>query len=156
MNINILVTTPLTFSLALPDKPTKREQAIHDVIQSLGAEWVPAGQSATRRLWCVITQTNDLTGLRSAITKYKLPITILMAQNAQETPKLDANGDPVLDVDGNQVMEVVVHDPTTKTVLLKYMPDEVVYDPKTGKELSRKKATTVSLPRWGGHAQWQV
>jgi len=155
MNINLLVTTPLTFSLVLPDKPTKKEKAIHDVIQSLGAEWVEAGQSATRKLWCVITQTNDMSGLRAAITKYKLPITILMAQNAHKTPKVDANGDPVLDADGNQVMALVVHDPTTKSVLLKYMPDIPILN-KKGVVTGTKAATQVTLPQWGGHEPWSV
>jgi len=155
MNLDLIVTTPLAFSLTLPEKPTNKQQAIHDVIQGLGAEWVSAGQSSTRKLWCVITRTNDLSVLRAAITKYKLPITILAAQNAQKTAKV-VDDVPVLDADDNPVMEVVVHDPTTKKTLLKYMPDEVTTDIDTGKELSRKKATTVSLPVWGGHEQWQV
>ena len=156
MNINLLVTTPLSFTVALPDKPTPTEQAIHDALDSLGAEWVVAGESATRRLWCVITQSSDLPAMRAAITQFGLPMTILAAQNSHRTPVLDVNGAPVLDADNNPVTEVVVHDPTTKATLLKYMPDVVTTDPITGKELSRTKATTVALPIWGGHEAWVI
>jgi len=156
MNLNLLVTTPLNFSVALPETPTATDQAIHDALDSLGAEWVAAGESTTRRLWCVITQSNDLPFMRAAITQLSLPITILAAQNANRTPVTDANGAPVLDADNNPVTEIVVHDTTTKTTLLKYMKDVVTTDPVTGKELSRTKATTVTLPVWGGHEAWVI
>jgi len=167
MNINLLVTTPLNFSIVppvtidpvtqepLPNPPA--EQAAYDAAMALGTEWEPVGDpSATRRLWAVIPQTSDLVVLRAAITKYSLPITILAAQNANRTPVVDANGAPVLDADNNPVTELVVHDPTTKATLLKYMPDVVTTDPVTGKELSRTKATTVTLPVWGGHEGWVI
>jgi len=156
MNINLLVSTPLNFSVALPETPTDAAQAIHDALESLGAEWVAAGESTTRRLWCVITQSNDLPAMRSAITQFGLPMTILAAQNSHRTPVVDANGAPVLDADNNPVTELVVHDPTTKATLLKYMPDVVTIDPVTGNELSRTKATTVTLPTWGGHEAWII
>jgi len=156
MNINLLVTTPLNFTVALPETPTATEQSIHDALDSLGAEWVSAGESATRRLWCVITQSNDLPAMRTAITQLSLPITILAAQNSHRTPVVDANGAAVLDADNNPVTEIVVHDTTTKATLLKYMPDVVTTDPVTGTELSRTKATTVTLPTWGGHEAWVI
>jgi len=156
MNLDLIVTTPINFTVALPDNPTPTEQAIHDALASLGAEWVSAGESATRRLWCVITQSNDLPAMRAAITQFGLPITILMAQNAHRTPVVDANGAPVLDANDNPVTEIVVHDTTTKATLLKYMKDDITTDPATGKELSRTKATTVTLPVWGGHEAWVV
>jgi len=156
MNINLLVTTPLSFSVALPTNPTATEQAVHDALDSLGAEWVAAGESATRRLWCVITQSNDLPAMRAAIANFGLPMTVIAAQNAHKTPVLDANGAPVLDVDNNPMMELVVHDTTTKATLLNYMPDVVTFDPITMKETGRTPATAVSLPVWGGHEAWVV
>ena len=156
MNINLLVSTPLAFTVALPENPTATEQEIHDALASLGAEWVVAGESATRRLWCVITRSNDLSAMRAAITQFGLPMTILAAQNAHRTPVVDADGMPVLDIDGNPTTEIVVHDSTTKATLLKYMPDVVTTDINTGAELSRTKATTVMLPAWGGHEPWVI
>ena len=151
MNINFVATTPLDFTLTLPEEPTPEQVSINRILKAIGVEWTLAGQTTTHKLWCVISRTNDLVGLKAVIAQYKLPIKILMAQNAHKTIKAGAK-----DADGNPVHELVVHEKTTKAALLKFMSDEVTYDMETGKELSRKPATKVTLPMWGGHEGFVV
>ena len=156
MSINLLASTPKSFSLqpADPANPTKQEQAVQEALAAIDAQWIKAGESATKALWRVITRTSDLQGIRDTIKGFGLPITILAAQDAHKTPKLDANGNPVLDVDGNPIMEVKVHDWTTKSTLLKYMSNITIIDPITGKPTGTKPPTDVSIATWGGHEPW--
>ena len=156
MSLNLIVSSPKSFSLqpADPANPTAQERAVQEALAAFDAQWVHAGDSAMKSLWCVITRTSDLQGLRDTIKGFGLPITILAAQDAHKSPKLDANGNPVLDADGNVIMEVKVYDWTTKSTILNYMPDVPTIDPNTGDIIGYSPATTVTLPVWGGHENW--
>jgi len=154
MPINLLIVAPIDYSLALPEKPTKKQQAIHDAIQSIDGQWSLAGTDGTNNLFIVITRTSDLQGVRDLIKGYALPLTIKHAQDAQKSLVVDANG-PVLDKYGNEQHAVTIHKQATQTELLPFMAPVRTYD-KAGKMISAKPATVVNLPQYGGHEGWQI
>ena len=153
--IDMIVTVPKGFSLALPNNPTPQQQAVHNAIQSIDGQWVYAGSTGTNDLFCVITRSDNLADIEALIVQYGLPITVLHAQNAHLSPQVDAQGNPVLDANGQQAMDVVVHRQAKAADLLHYMSDVPVLDAQ-GNVIGTQRPTTVSLPVWGGHENWRL
>ncbi|MDX8383147.1 MAG: hypothetical protein R8M45_03630 [Ghiorsea sp.] len=166
MNINLLITTPLayTFSRTQPTDAngvtipyTSAEQAMADGIASIKGEWIDASRTATTKLFCVISQGADLPSIQGLITATGAPLTILHAQDAQQSMIVDALGEPVLDANGDTQMQTVVHKQAVNTDLLPFMPDVVTTNNAMPPvELSRTAATSVTLPAWAGHAAWSL
>jgi len=156
MSINLIITTPTNFDLSLPKKPTKAQQAVQDAIQSLGVQWPDSsvGTDGTSKLYIVVTRTGDLQGLIDLIKGYGLPIVVKHAQDSQKSLVTNKDG-PILDAGGNMQYKVFVYKQATTAELLPFMAPVRTYD-KTGKMLSEKPATVVTLPQYGGHEAWQI
>jgi len=149
--IDMLIRSPVGYTTTLPANPTVTEQAVHDALMSISAEWQGiVGTDGVDNIYYVITLCSDLAVIEGMIAAYGVPIEVLHAQESQQTPAVDANGLPVLDVDNMPVMETVVHKPLAVS-LLPYMPEIPTADANMNVTGSTP-ASVVSIRAYGGHA----
>ncbi len=139
--INLLVTAPIDYVIgALPDDPTEAEQAVYAAIASIDGQWVKAGDDGTDNLFAVITRATEVQPIQDMIDATGVPLTIIHAQDAHETLSEDDEGI----ITSSTAVYVQASD------LLPYMADVVAEDGTTS------PATEVSLPIYGGHAEWVI
>jgi len=153
----LLVKAPVGFSLALPqpDKngvstATPTQQAIHDALEAAFIEWNLVGHVKTRELFRVVTRAT-LADVEGMIAAFHLPLTVVHAQDAYQN---QTGTTTAADGTITPVMTTAVHMQAHRASLLHYMPDVVTYDMATGKELTRTKATTITLPNCSDLAAW--
>ncbi|MBL1319606.1 MAG: hypothetical protein JKY80_01990 [Mariprofundaceae bacterium] len=162
--ILLLIKAPTGLSLALATDAqgnitaTMQEITMHKEMDAIAVEWgSEVGHTATDTLFRVVCRNTTLAKVEALITKYKLPLVILHAQDAYESPTgktkivKDAMGDTTM-----PIMQNVVHKQATKATILPFMADVVTYDMKTNKELTRKKATAITLPNCADMAAWTL
>ncbi len=158
----LLVKAPTGFSLAMPqpDKngvptATPQQLAIHEQLEAAFIEWSlvsPVVTSLSTDLFRVVTRAT-LADVEGMISAYHLPLTIIHAQDAYQKQTGTTTNADGFDV---PIMTTAVHMQATKAAVLKYMPDVVTRDPVTQKELTRTKATVVTIPNCQDMAAWTI
>ena len=153
----LLVKAPKGFSLALPPadkngKPTATptQLAIHDALEAAFIEWNLVGSIKTRDLYRVVARAT-LPQIESLIAKFKLPLTVMHAQDAYE----HQTGIQTVNGIDTPVMATTVHKQGHRATLLHYMPDVVTYD-ANGAVLSQTRPTALTLPNCQDMAPWQI
>lgn len=154
----LLVKAPKGFSLALPPadkngKPTATttQLAIHDALEAAFIEWNIVGGIKTRDLYRVVARAT-LPQIEGLIAKFKLPLTVMHAQDAYEhqTGTTTAPDGAI-----TPVTATTVYKQGHKATLLHYMPDVVTYD-ANGAVLSQTRPTVLTLPNCQDMAPWQI
>lgn len=153
LNALISVPKPTSFDnlISLPEKPTAKQVKEHDAWHSVGCEKAFVGETASRKLYALISRASDEVELIAALDGCGINYTIEHSQEAQKGLVVDSNGDPVLDADDNRQYEIKVKKQGSKSGVKKYMADIIE------NEVPRRPTTAeVVVGGYGGHAKWEL
>ena len=154
MDINlILLMDETTDELLLPEEAQKDIAPLFRIKPGAVMPGTRAVNGKMLHYTCLRNGPLTLAMIEGMIKKHDLDWQVVGMQSVKALPVYDAEGEPVLDEDGNQVMELIVHKSLDMPAIAPYLSPDV---DENGKETPKKGYVQLSQFAIRNRVEWGV